>query len=320
MKGIARKLTDMVKAALFFAVAGFCAGCCQKDLYYPDEPSPSEQATMVDVRFHWDHAENAYVEGMSTYFFPLSPGGRIWQFEIAGMEGGTVVLPPGDYVMIAVNNDLPGVDMSAGETPESVEVTARSYDSGLLRPSGMVYGAASDCVSVPSEISNTEEGSHVVIDLSPDSLATVYNVILKDVAQTDRIESMYAHISGIAESRYIYDGIAGEESGTVNIPISMTEGVLSGSATGLGTPAGTPKFTLTLYATLTDRRKVARSLTFDVTEQVMEAANPHNIYIVVSGIDFDLEGPDTPPQDDGVGMDVDVDGWDSIIIDIITGG
>lgn len=310
MTGMARRHIPLVKAAA--CCAAICAaGCCQKDLYFPAD----DTVAIVDVEFDWSHAENAAVEGMSTFFFPLSQGGKIWNFEIAGMEGGTVALAPGDYAMVAVNNDLPGVDLSVGDDASSVKVNTRLNADGTLRPSGMVYGAVTD-VNIPGEADDQGATRHVV-SATPDSLATVYNVILRDVSQAELISSIQARLSGVAVSLDIKDNARGSGSGTVSIPIDLA--AMSGSTTALGTPSGTPQFTLTLYAELKDSRRTARSLTYDITPQVTEAPHRHNVYVILSGLSFDTEEPEQPGEGEGVGMDVGVDGWSSITIDLITG-
>lgn len=286
------------------------SGCRQKELLNPEDIHPVEIQSIVDVAFIWDHAENAKVEGMSTYFFPVSPGGKIWCFEIPGMHGGLVALTPCQYSLVAVNNDLPGIDLSTGLTASSVTVNARYYEDGTLRPSGMVYGVVVGNVHITADSCQS-------ITVVPDSLATVYNVRLEDVSQPDMIESIFASISGVAISLSLNDRRTSTESASINIPIDMSGDVMSGATTGLGTPSEAARFTLTLYATLTDKRRIARSLTFDITDQILNAKYPHNVYITLSGIEFDSGAPETP---DGVGMDVGVDGWSSITIDLITGG
>lgn len=313
MTGIARKHIDLLKAA-GCGVAICAAGCCQKDLYFPADDTSS----IIDVDFEWNHAENATVEGMSTFFFPLSQGGKIWNFEIAGMYGGTVTIPPGQYTMLALNNDLPGVDISVGETASSVKINTRHYDDGTLRPSGMVYGAVAENISIPAETHpDIPSSSRYIVSVSPDSLATVYNVILRDVVQADMISSIQARLSGVAVNLDLRDNTRGRESASISIPIDLS--TMTGSTTGLGTPSGTPQFTLTLYAQLKDSRRTSRSLTFDITREVTEAAHYHNVYIILSGISFDTDEPEQPGDGEGVGMDVDVDGWSRIIVDLITG-
>lgn len=287
------------------------SGCRQKGLLNPEDIHPDEARSIVDVDFLWNNAEKAKVEGMSTYFFPLSPEGKIWNFEIAGMDGGLVALVPGRYTFVAVNNDLPGIDLTTGMSASSVTVNARYYDDGTLRPSGMIYGTVVNNVLITPDTCQP-------ITVMPDSLATVYNVRLEEISHPEMIESIYACISGVAISLSIDGGRTSAESGSINIPIDVGLGsnAMSGSTTGLGTPAGSPQFLLTLYARLTDKRRIARSLTFDITDQIMHAKHPHNVYITLRGIDFDGGEPETP---DDVGMDVDIDGWSTIIIDLITG-
>lgn len=327
MTGALPKFTTLVKAAAI-VVTLFLCGCRQKELFIIEE-LPEDKENVVDVKFLWDDAKGAEVEGMSVYFFPLSEGGKIWNFEIAGMNGGLVSLFPGPYTFMAVNNDLPGIDMTMVPDVGSIVVHARCYDDGILRPSGMVYGAVMDNVIIPVDTcktDTTEPADHptplspiYTVTASPDSLATVYNIILTDVAQPEIIENVTARISGVAVSLTVDGNIRSEETGIINIPIDITGDRMTGSTTGLGTPSGKPHFTLTLFARLTDRRRTAKSLTFDITEQVVKAKYPHNLFITLSGIEFDKGTPDEPDEGEDVGMDVDVEGWDSITIDLISG-
>lgn len=308
MRDSSRILTLIIKTVVV-AMSISVSGCRQKDLLNPEEIHPDETRSIVDVDFLWDNNEKTEVEGMSTYFFPLSPEGKIWNFEIAGMKGGLVALVPGSYTLVAVNNDLPGIDLSTDISASSVTVNARYYDDGTLQPSGMVYGSVVNNVIISADTCQS-------ITVTPDSLATVYNVLLEDISHPDMIESIYACISGVATSLCVDGGSTSTESGSIRIPIAIESGMMSGSTTGLGTPSGSPHFLLTLYAKLTDKRRIARSLTFDITDQIMHAKHPHNVYITLSGIDFDGDGPEMP---DDVGMEVDVDGWSSITIDLISG-
>lgn len=297
-------------------------GCRQKEL----GSLPEDAESIVDIEFIWDHAENAKVEGMSVFFYPMSAEGKIWNFEISGMEGGPVSLFPGSYTLLAINNDLPGIDLTTGQAPASIVANAIYYDDGTLRPSGMIYGAMIENVNIPTEVCKTEgafparisciPGSIRTVTVSPDSLATVYNIVLKDVNRPENIESLTARISGVAVSLTVDGSLRSEKTGTINIPIDIAGTTMAGSTTGLGIPSGTPHFTLTLFAQLTDRRQTHKSLTFDITEQVVRAKHPHNVFLTLSGIDFDGGIPD---EGKDVGMDVDVENWNSITIDLITG-
>lgn len=295
------------------AMAVVCVGCNQKDLCY-DDCDLDHGASIVEIKFLWNHAEQANVEGMSTYFFPLDPDGKIWNFEIAGKVGGAVAIPCGRYALIALNNDSPGVDISSGVTPMSVTVNARYYNDGTLRPSGMIYGNVIDNVTILPELCPLQ-----TISVMPDSLAVVYNINLTDISQPERIVSMQANLSGLAVSMNIDGKRSTDGSAIIAIPLEKKGGEMTGATTGLGTPSESPHFTLTLYAELADSKRIAKSMTFDVTDQIVGAHNPHNVFITLSGINFDDVAPDEPGEGNDVGLDVDVDGWSVITVDLISG-
>lgn len=298
-----------------------CISCNQKGMCYDDEDLNRD--AIVEVNFLWDDADRINIEGMSTFFYPHDSDGKIWDFEIAGKNGGLISVPRGRYTVVAINNDSPGVDISFGPTPSSVAINARYYDDKTLRPSGMIYGGIADTnVFNPTEFNGCDQCSTTpqqTITIYPDSLTVVYNVRLTDISQPDRIESMQASLSGLAVTMDLAGRrIASPTAAVLNIPIEKDtrEDEMFGKSTGLGTPSESPHFTLTLYAKLSDSAKTAKSITFDVTDQILNAEDPHNIFITLSGINF----VDPEPDDDvDVGMDVDVDGWSIITIDLITG-
>ncbi len=150
-------------------------GCRQKELYVPGGTPPEEAESIVDVEFQWDHAEKAKVEGMSVFFYPLSSEGKVWNFEISGMQGGPVSLFPGSYTLVAINNDLPGIDLTTGPSPASIVANARYYDDGTLRPSGMIYGAVTDNVSIPADTCKGGTGITAHIPSPPRPIYSIKN-------------------------------------------------------------------------------------------------------------------------------------------------
>lgn len=302
---------------ILFCMAATLSGCRQKELY-----TMQDIICTVEVEFGWEHAKDAAVEGMSTYFFPLDPDGKIWNFEISGKDGGPVAIPCGSYILAVVNNDLPGIDISIGNSLSSLTLDAVFTDDNTIRPSGMVYGAVIDKIHItPCGLSyqdgeETTESTHHIIKVHPDSLATVYDIQITGISNIDRILSSSARLSGVATSMTM-DGIkTATRLGCLNIPLNISEGKMTGTTTGLGTPSSNPKFTLDVCVQFKDSKKAIRS--FEVTQQIENAPYPHNVNIILSGIDFNDADPD-PPDSVDVGSGVDVDGWSDININYKTG-
>lgn len=293
------------------------ASCGHKEIV-----CPGDSVRTIDVKFIWNKAPGADVDGMTLYFYPVSDWTRMWRFDIAGHDGGKVELPAGRYRMIAVNNDLPGIEFDGADTFNGLTARARSAGGTSVRPTGMLYAAVVDNLEVTLcgveytlEDGSCKECPKSLVRCYPDSLSTVYTVVFRDIKGVDRVRSATARLDGVASSMTVRSGITGD--GTCSIPITLASGgdgpaVLRGSTTGLGTPAGVPGFTLTIAVTRTDGKSFSKS--FDVTDQVINSPWQRNVYIYIDGLEIPEGTPPDPPSDDDVGIIVDVDGWH--VIDI----
>lgn len=294
------------------------ASCGHKEIV-----CPADSVSTIDVKFVWDKAPGAEVDGMTLYFYPVSDWTRMWRFDIAGHEGGKVELPAGRYRLIAVNNDLPGIEFTGTDTFNGLTARARMADgTSATRPSGMLYGAVIDNLEVTLcgveytlEDGSCKECPKSLVRCYPDSMATVYTAVLRDIKGMDRVRSASARLDGVASSVTVRSGTTGDGTCTIPIQLSQTaEGgaELRGSSSGLGTPAGVPGFTLTIAVTRTDGKSFSKS--FDVTDQVIHSPWTRNVHIYIDGLEIPEGTPPDPPDDDDVGIIVDVDGWH--VIDI----
>lgn len=277
-------------------------GCNQKDLLFPDELCKAE------IHFNWDKAPEAYPEGMTLLFYPLDSGGEFWRFEISGRDGGAVELPWGNYTLIALNNDLPGVmlkdmpyssaSLSVREMPQS-----RYYAS----PVGMVYEGKIDNLKImPGEGSN-------VIECRLDSMSTEYNVIIEDISGIERVKSVQAVFEGCSEGIFLstLEPLSSTVTTQLFLETDYEHSTFKGSTTGFPSAATTAAYVLTLRVAYFDGGVYEKS--FDVTRRVINSLYPHHVYIIIKGLDL----PEEPTiEPDEVGMKVDVDGWKVIEIDL----
>lgn len=291
-------------------------GCGHKDIVCPGaEPRP------VAVLFMWDKAHEACVDGMTLYFYPLSAGGRMWRFDIAGMDGGAVELPVGRYRMLSVNNDLPGVTFSSVGSYETFEANARIASNGRAYPTGMLYAACVQDVEVTlcgvsyrlpdGSVKDCPMG---VVRCAPDSVATVYDISLTNLKGGGNVRSITAMLSGIASSVIVATGSRGDSTCAVSSALEQVAATTwTGTTTGLGTPSGAPSFMLDIRVETT--RGSIWSKRLDVTGQVTGCRNPRHVIIIVDGLEIPEDtAPDIPDGD--VGIAVGVDGWKEIEIDL----
>lgn len=290
-------------------------GCRQKDLVYPQE------LCKLNVRFVWDNAEKASLEGMTLLFYPQDPAGEFWRFEIPGRDGGSVEIPAGEYTLIAVNNDLPDVVLT--DMPYSLAsltaldaLYARSYAS----PTGMVYEGKVGNISVaPDKVSYRSYDNGCVVNSPPeiycypDSLSTVYNVVVDQIQRLELAKSVEGILSGCAHGTLLSTGSPIPPA--VAIPFEMDidtdKEKFTGTTTGFADDSPGARYILTLRVHYVAGGGYEKIL--DVTDAVENSFYPHNVYIHITGLTL----PEEPTIDtDEVGMKVDVDGWHMIDINL----
>lgn len=295
------------------------SGCSHKEIL-----CPSDGMRTVEVRFSWELASEASPEGMTVYFFPVSQGARIWRFDIPGREGGHVELPPGTYRLLAVNNDLPGITFTSQESFGAFAARARSARSAdLLGSTGMLYGCTVGNVEVTvcgvtytSSDGAAKECPLGVIRCRPDSLSTVYRIELRDCRGLENVRSVTGRLQGVAPEFRVADRIPEGEPAASALTFTRAGSTLKGAVTGFGSPAGyPPRFTLILQVVRKDGSVIVKNI--DVTAQVINSKNPRSVFIILEGLEIpDGDKPVDPGGD--VGIEVGVDGWQVIDIELST--
>lgn len=301
-------------AALLLAAVAF--GCGQKEIV-----CPAGGQLRLSVAFEWDKAPGARVEGMTLYFFPEDDGGKIWRFDIAGSEGGAVDIPAGNYRMIAVNNDLPGVTFSGAGTFAAFSANAvPAGGDSLLIPTGTLYSAVVDHIAfTPCGVTYSKpdgcskECPAGLVRCSPDTASVVYNVYIRSVDGLERLKSAVASINGVASSLTLCDDATGSGSGAIVLRLAAASGFpLAGSTSGFDT-ANAP-VTLTLTVVRTDGKAFTKK--FNISRHALNHGTAHHVDIYID--EMDIPDYSDSPGDDGddVDMSVIVDGWNVIEIDL----
>ncbi len=304
---------------LITLISLWLSSCSHKEIL-----CPGTEVRQVNICFDWDRAPDASPEGMTLYFFPTFQGGMIWKFDIAGSQGGPIELPTGTYRMIAYNNDLPGVTVTDTDSYDHMTANARTIAAEKnCTSTGMLYGAVIDRIEVtPCGVSyTTAQGSikecpRSLIHCAPDSLSTLYTVTITNVNGIERVKSASALLNGVASSLVFNHSTPLDYPATLQFPLDCkyASSQLRASACAFASPpdSETP-YRLTLVVTRTDGKSFSRD--FDVSQQVMNSFSPRNVIITIDGIDIP-SGDITPPDHDVGGIEVDVDGWNTIEVDI----
>lgn len=287
--------------------------------------SESESYGCVDVGFDWNASPSANPEGMSVLFYPTD-GNPYWRFELKN-EGGQADPPAGAYNIISFNSDTSINVFENQESYQSVLVTSQesllsdalSLDWSANQPPRSAGDDNQPVMKSPDpmwvaykeQFSVTDELNSVI--LSPVAIVAKYRVKVMNV---DNSESSYLagfSISGLSAGRYLSSLRLIEHEVTVPGNLMKSESdIFEGSIYSFGKITDMGSSHLYLYFNLRDGSKKAFS--YDVTSIIENAPDPMNVEIIIDGIS--LPPVDTATPDSG--LDVDIDDWDIIDIDLST--
>lgn len=308
--------SNIISALLFVSLAS----CEHKDIVWP-----GESVREVTVKFEWDNAPDADPEGMSLYFFPQSPYGEVWKFDIAGREGGTVELPTGDYQMVAYNTGVQGVKIEGTDSYESIMAAAMSTGKeGVVTPVGTMYGATVSHIEVTecgvryiTSAGTIKECGQSLVRCIPDSITTDYTVIVKNVEGTAGVSTVKASLEGVGSGVYLSDSEVSGIPSSVVFPLSVDNGnsMLYGKTSAFAPAMVKNDYELQIAVTFSNQKTIACK--YDVTAQVVNSHSMRNVLIIVDGLSIPHPGDPDYPDDDIGGIDTDVEGWVTIETDIL---
>lgn len=274
----------------------------------------------IHVLFEWNRSPDARVAGMTLYFYPLDAHSRTWRFDITGRDGGPVELPPGRYRLIACNNDLPGIALEDTGNPESIiAVAQRQTDPGVYTSTGMLYGGdvreleVTPCgVRYVTESGTVKECGQGLVRCHPDSLATQYTVILRNVNGMRHVRSANAILKGTRRAIYLGTHRPTDTPTALAMRMDLDNGnalMTAGGCAFAPPDAAQAHYTLSLQVVKTNGKGMSRDI--EVRPENLNSITRHNVIITIDGIEI----PDDSPGDIG-GIDVGVDGWDVVNIDV----
>lgn len=314
-----------IRLASIAATAAVVAlsSCHHKDLEYDLHPRAD-----VEVVYDWRNAPDASPASMMATFYPAA-GGEPVLFTFAGRDGGHISIPAGAYSAIGINGDnTDWASLRHTDDPDAYEVYTRdaetlsgnglasraipraegTEDERMALTPGMMWSHRLDGISIaePRAASGTQR-----VTFYPEEAVCHYTVEILDISHPEYLRgaTLDATLSGMAEG-YLH-GKRQTTDVAVTMPFALTP-----TADGTALHAEFLTFgecatisrshILTALAVLTDGSKWRQ--TYDVTQQVSQAADPKHVHIIVRGLDLPR------PAAEGGGFRPDVNDWNDVDI------
>lgn len=312
---------EAVGSAVALALAVCLCGCIFE---YPDCPPDEETDGRVKVEFDWAHAPQAAPDGMGILLYPSS-GHSFWRYDLRP-AGGFINPPDGHYHILTFNNDTERVLFEDSGDFNTICLTTRTAQLtdgltatylGAQPPRGREEAAQPVMAqpdmmwSAASPAATLSEGD--TIRLAPRQIIARYTVEVDSLVNGASAVQMCMAVSGLSIARVLADSANVDYA--VTVPGSIyrhASPALRGELLTFGDCASAPRNTLYIYFWLRDGQKQLHQ--FDVSGQVDGADDPLNVVIRIHRIELPVT--QGPSQGEGTGMDVGVDNWETVDIEL----
>lgn len=306
------------------AIVAALSTLCSCIYEYPDENTGVVANCSLRVNYDWSEAPEANAEGMASLFFPQTHG-TPWRFDLP-TNGGWVRMPQDSYDIITYNHDTHNILTLNGDDYDELffctrptELTEgvgtlylgpqppRSRDEEqpvLAQPNKMWVSA------LPSQFITPQTAEMV---FKPRAVTAKFTIIVEDITNLGGAYQMSMALSGLA-SGFVPSTMLPREEPVV-MPGSLGRSgatSVSGQLLCWGDCAATASNTAYIYFWLSDGKKL--SYEFDVSEQVESAPDPMNVTIRLGPIEL----PENTGGSSSGGLDVGVDSWNVIDIELST--
>lgn len=309
-------INHILQAITVFAIL-LLTSCEHKDLCYDHS-----YGTKIQVVFNWKNAPDATPETMRLYLFP-EEGGKPQAYEFTDYRGGYVNVPAGRYKALCVNSDTESVlyrgidsfDSFEAYAPDGVlnvrssSVPRAEGTSGerIVKSPDRLYSARLEGVTI--ELAKENQ----TVTLCPEPSVSRYRVTIMNVSNLKYIspDGISGALSGMSGGLLVGRNELTPEAVTVPFGMAsdgvstLTADFLTFGQTDSGAPAA---HKLVVYVIMADGSK--NYYTFDVTRQVDEAADPHDVHIILDGL------PLPKPIVNGGGFQPAVDEWQNVDVEV----
>ena len=277
----------------------------------------------LSVEFTWDNVSGANPSSMMLAAF--TKGSQPVQKHLSGRNGGYIMLPEGNYQLIAYNSDTETFH-TLGSTWESFEICANLTD--FASTSRMFAGTRAiprgsgtenqDIVEEPDPLWTSATSDITItgtvgrVARMPMEAATFELAFtIKNVKNLEYISDVLATVSGMSGSWFPAQHRCSDPLCIIPFNLSASGTSLSGKVRTFGYRQDSDvEHLLVIYTEMSDGSKLY--YTFDVTDAMQEASIEYD-----ETINIELEELPLPrPIQNGTGLHPDVMDWQEITIDL----
>lgn len=310
------KMKNMLRSVTAFMAILILSSCEHKELCYSHA-----HTAKLQVIFDWKNASEANPETMRLYLFPID-GGKAEMYEFVGKEGGYIQAPVGKYRAVCINSDTESIlyrnidrfDKFEAFSPSgalilgsfSVPRVEGTSDERVAKSPDRLYSGRHDDITI-------EQKEDVqVMTFYPEPSVCRYRVTVLNVSNLKYISSdgVSGALSGMSGGLLLGGNELTKER--VTVPFSVvSDGISTLTADFLvfgQTGSDGPPHKLVIYVIMADGSK--NYYTFNVTDQVDNAADPRDVHIVLDGL------PLPKPIVNGGGFKPSVDEWQNVEVDV----
>lgn len=295
------------------------SGCRHKDII---EDIGQDGFPIVKVEYNWDETEFFRPDGLANLFYSSESYAKsYWRFDFRP-SGGTMRLPKGEYDIVVFNNDTENILFSEINNLDDLTFSTSEIDTSeipedqLPFPPQRIYAQPDKMwATILKNIVIEESAEPQTVFLSPKRITRDYNVEMTGI---ENLESALRYYAVISDLTHIFKASTLEQTGVLasigNFMQPIDDTSISTTITNFGINKESTHQKLAVYMWLADgSRKV---YLYDVTDQIRQAPDSMNLMIRVKGPSL----PEITPGEGGTGgeggMDVGVDNWDFIDIEL----
>ena len=291
------------------------SACHNKDLC----PECDSEAG-IEIKFDWSDVTQIPA-GMTVLFYNQA-GELAYTFTNVPKEGEMIRIDAGTYQVACYNNDTEYARWSGFDKLDSLQVTTREGEltedhtraaelpeTGKLKVMpDYLCGAVVNKVLIKANDPNLQ-----VVLLTPQPLIDLYTYKVSNIVNAQYITQIRTTLSGLSDRYYLANPEYQQAAVTMPFMGNLAEGnkeMIEGKMQNLGYyhhPDTRNYLTLYLWSPGGNLRA-----TFDVTDQVHNAPDPHRVNIIIQTT---ITVP--PPIEGDDGLDPSVDEWQDLYFDVI---